>query len=62
VSDPHGDAAPLYSGVLQLDHGQGGWDFPLAVNDPAGSWHVTVTDPLGQRAGLAIEVAAPRPP
>lgn len=57
VTDPAGQAVPVYSGNAFGSQGRGEVDIPFAVNDNPGKWEVRIRDLLtGSRAQGEIEV------
>ncbi len=60
VFDPEGRAEPLYGGNLFAGPGWQSWRLPLALNDPAGSWEIRVTDVASGRQTIThLKVAGP---
>lgn len=59
VMDPSGKTVLGYSGNLRMRRGAAEWRIPFALNDPAGTWHVRVTDALsGRSTTAAVQVVA----
>jgi hypothetical protein len=58
VTDPSGKIIDHYSGNLIAPGGAASLSLPLALNDPAGTWRIRVTDLLsGQTATMAVQVS-----
>ncbi len=58
ITDPSGKTIDDYSGNLIAPGGAASLRFPLALNDPAGTWRIRVTDLLsGQTAATEVQVS-----
>jgi hypothetical protein len=61
VTDPAGRTVTYYSGNLRLRHRRAAWRIPLALNDPAGTWRVRVTDALSGESTTVSMPVLPQP-
>jgi hypothetical protein len=57
VTSPSGREMRYYGGNQEIKNGAGGFNFRTALNDPTGTWRVSVTDTIsGETANVEIIV------